>query len=241
MSKIARVTIKKIQELREQGLKWREVAERLGTTEAYCKRIDYEHNHPEALEKRRKKERRVYNKKETGFEIPGTDMVISKNPEAIEAAVGKLGDDKVNAFINYHLDMLRMRQGVNKQDVGDLYRRFIEYLKYCSERNIMPNNMNAYFAIGINRQELSNWYTGKSGSPEHRKFAEDIKAFFSSIHEQGAIDGLINPILTIWWQKAYDNMIEAQKVEQVEETPLGERQTAEQIAAKWSEVTLPDD
>jgi len=226
--------------LREQGLKYKQIAERLGTTENYCKRLMYDAKHPEAKAKHEKSISCRYNKKDEGIEIPGTEMVISKNADVMEYAVGKLGDEKVSAFINYHLDMMRMRQGVDKRNVYDLYQRLGNYLQYCSEHQIMPNNMNAYFAIGINKTDISMWYSGKSGTPEHRKFAEDIKALFSSIHEQGAVDGLINPILTIWWQKAYDNMIEAQKVEQVEETPLGEKQSAEAIAAKWSEIDLPE-
>lgn len=241
MIQIARITIEKIQELRDKGYKQREIAEELGTTENYIKRVIYDSRHPEKLAAKNKKHNRVYNKREEGIEIPGTEIVISRNAEVMEQAVGKIGDDKVNAFINYHLDMLKMRQGVNKQNVPDLYKRFIGYLEYCAARNIVPNNMNAYFAIGISRQDVSLWYNGKMGTPEHRKFAEDIRAFFSSIHEQAGMEGLANPILTIWWQKSHDNMIEAQKLEQVDESPLGEKQSAEAIAAKWSEVELPDD
>lgn len=240
MSNTAKVTVEQIKELREQGWKYKRIAEKFDTTENYLKRLVYEDNHPEAKAKRIKNASRVYNKKEVGIEIPGTDMVISQNKEVIEYAVGKVGDEKVSDFINYHLDMMRMRQGVDKRDVPGLYQRLAIYLKYCSDHQILPNNMNAYFAIGITKNDISVWYSGKGGTAEHKKFAEDVKALFSSIHEQGAVQGLINPILGIWWQKAYDNMIEAQKLEQVEETPLGESQSAEAIAAKWKNIDLPD-
>lgn len=237
----ARVTIEKIQELRDAGLKYKQIAERLGTTENYVRRVVYESKHPEAKEKDKRRANRQYNKREQGITIPSTEMVITGNPETIENVVGKIGDDKVNAFITYHLDMMKMRMGVDKRDVPGLYKRFIVYLQYCAEHNIIPNNMNAYFAIGLNRQEVSSWYTGKSGTPEHRQFAEDIKSFFSSIHEQGAIDGLINPILSIFWSKAYDNLSDQPQKENIEVDPLGEKQSADSIAAKWSEVDLPSD
>ena len=75
-------------------------------------------------------------------------------------------------------------------------------------------------------------------------FADDITMFFASIHEQGGVEGMINPILTIWFQKAYDAMRESDGKELSEDTsPLGERQSAESIAAKWqdADVVLPDD
>jgi hypothetical protein len=68
--------------------------------------------------------------------------------------------------------------------------------------------------------------------------------FFASIHEQGGVEGMINPILTIWFQKAYDAMRESDGKESAGDTsPLGERQSAESIAAKWesADVELPDD
>jgi hypothetical protein len=68
--------------------------------------------------------------------------------------------------------------------------------------------------------------------------------FFASIHEQGGVEGMINPILTIWFQKAYDAMRESDGKELAGDTsPLGERQSAESIAAKWesADVVLQDD
>ena len=245
MIQIPKVTYDKIEVLRNEGYKYREIAAKLGTTINVVKKTIYEHNHPEKKVERSKRENRAYNKREkgSGIEVPGTDIVLTNNVYAIENAVGKLGDDKVNAFITYHLEMLKMRQGVDMRNVPELYERFVNYLKYCAEHNIMPNNSNAYFAIGVSKKDISSWYTGKTGSAAHKQFATDVKAFFSSIHEQGAVEGLINPILGIWWQKAYDGMIEAQKVEQINEEPLGERASAESIAAKWAEadVQLPDD
>ena len=99
--------------------------------------------------------------------------------------------------------------------------------------------MNAYFAIGITKQEISAWNAGQR-SPEHKQFAEDIKQFFASIHEQAGGEGIVNPILSIYWSKAHDGMIEAQKLEVVNTDPLDEKQSSEQIAQKYAGI-LPDD
>ena len=169
---------------------------------------------------------------------PKTGVVVSNNA-AQSQVIARMGDERVTAFVQYHMDMLQMRQGVDKKNVPDLYQRFYRYLAYCAEKGIIPNNMNAYFAIGITKQEISLWNAGQR-SPEHKQFAEDIKQFFASIHEQAGGEGIVNPILSIYWSKAHDGMVEASKLEVVNTDPLGEKQSAEQIAEKYAGI-LPED
>jgi hypothetical protein len=169
---------------------------------------------------------------------PKTGIVVSNNA-AQSQIIARMGDERVTAFVQYHMDMMRMRQGVDKKNVPDLYNRFFAYLGYCAEHGIIPNNMNAYFAIGINKNDIGAWYAGR-GTPEQRQFAEDIKQFFASIHEQAGGEAIVNPILSIYWSKAHDGMVEASKLEVVNTDPLGEKQSAEQIAEKYAGI-LPED
>lgn len=168
----------------------------------------------------------------TGFAV----AVIGNNKQI----VGKMGDEKVSAFIQYHMDMLAMRQGADKRNVPDLYARFARYLQYCQEHGVVPSNMNAYFALGITRDDVWGWKTGNGGTPEHREFATMLAQFFASVHEQGAIDGVLPSINSIFWQKAHDGLIEASKLEVVQNDPLGERKSAEDIAKAYEDVNLPD-
>ena len=142
-------------------------------------------------------------------------------------------------FVQYHMDMLQMRQGVDKKNVPDLYQRFYRYLAYCAEKGIIPNNMNAYFAIGITKQDISVWNAGQR-SPEHKQFAEDIKQFFASIHEQAGGEGIVNPILSIYWSKSHDGMSDNPRVEVTVTDPLGDRASSAEIAKKYEGI-LPDD
>ena len=169
---------------------------------------------------------------------PKTGIVVDNNGQQ-SLVIARMGDERVTAFVQYHMDMLKMRQGVDKKNVPDLYNRFYIYLAYCAEHGIIPNNMNAYFAIGIVKQDIAAWKAGNR-SQEHRQFAEDIAQFFASIHEQAGGEAIVNPILSIYWSKAHDGMIEASKVEVVNTDPLGERRSAEEIAKRYAEV-LPDD
>ena len=169
---------------------------------------------------------------------PKTGIVVSNNA-AQSQIIARMGDERVTAFVQYHMDMMKMRQGVDKKNVADLYNRFFNYLAYCAEHGIIPNNMNAYFAIGISKDDIGAWYAGRR-TPEHKQFADDIKQFFASIHEQAGGEAIVNPILSIYWSKAHDGMIEASKVEVVNTDPLGEKQSAEQIAEKYAGI-LPED
>ena len=169
---------------------------------------------------------------------PKTGIVVSNNA-AQSQIIARMGDERVTAFVQYHMDMMKMRQGVDKKNVPDLYNRFFNYLGYCAEHGIIPNNMNAYFAIGISKDNIGAWYAGR-GTPEQKQFADDIKQFFASIHEQAGGEAIVNPILSIYWSKAHDGMIEASKVEVVNTDPLGEKQSAEQIAEKYAGI-LPED
>lgn len=170
---------------------------------------------------------------------PKTGIIV-QNKGAQSLTIARMGDERVSAFVQYHIDMLQMRQGVNKKDVPDLYNRFYRYLIYCSEKGIIPNNMNAYFAIGVARNEISAWHRGVSGTPEHKQFADDIMQFFASVHEQAGGENIVNPILSIYWSKAHDGMIEASKVEVINNDPLGEKRSAEQISEQYADL-LPDE
>ena len=170
---------------------------------------------------------------------PQTGVVVRNEGQAA-MVIGRIGDEKVSAFVAYHMEMAKMRQGVDKKNVPDLYDRFFKYLQYCHEHGIMPNNMNAYYALGVSRQDIDGWNRSVHGTPEQHDFAVFIKEFFASIHEQGAVEGIINPITSIFWQKAHDGMIEASKVEVVNQDPLGGRKSAENIAKEYTEVELPD-
>ena len=169
---------------------------------------------------------------------PKTGIVVSNNA-AQSQIIARMGDERVTAFVQYHMDMMKMRQGVDKKNVPDLYNRFYIYLTYCAEHGVLPNNMNAYYAIGITKSDISAWNSGR-GTPDQRQFAEDIKQFFASIHEQAGGENIVNPILSIYWSKAHDSMSDNPRIEVTVNDPLGERASSEEIAARYSEI-LPED
>ena len=182
---------------------------------------------------------RGFPKEDAQLVDPATGLVVN-NSNSQSLTIQRMGDERVTAFVQYHIDMMQMRQGVDKKNVADLYNRFYRYLAYCAEHGIIPNNINAYFAIGVVKQEISAWKLGNKGSPEHKQFAEDITQFFASVHEQAGAENIVNPILSIYWSKAHDGMIEASKLEVSNVDALGEKRSAEDIAKQYADVNLPD-
>ena len=170
---------------------------------------------------------------------PQTGLVVDGHGKNAQV-IGRMGDEKVTAFVDYHMACLAMRQGVDKTDVPDLYDRFGRYLEYCREHGVIPGAANAQLAIGISRDDISKWSRGVSGTPEHRAFAEDFKAVMASVNEQAAADGILNPVLSIFWSKAYYGLSDQPKVEVEVVNPLGDKRSAEEIAKRYADV-LPDD
>ena len=171
--------------------------------------------------------------------ITPVDEAVRKlaNPATREIAE-RMGSEKVSRFVAYHIDLFKMGQNCDKKDIPGLYERFAKYLQYCVEHGVVPNNMSAYLAIGVYRDEVSRWAKGTEGTPAHRQFAQDVLSFFSAVHEQGGTDGVMNPIQTIFWQKAYDGLSDQPRFEVEVKNPLGEKRSAEEIAKDYSD--LPD-
>ena len=171
---------------------------------------------------------------------PVDEAVAKLSNPATREIVKRMGDEKVSRFVEYHVDLFMMGQGCDKSDVPGLYDRFKKYLEYCTKNGVVPNNMSAYLAIGIYRDDVAKWSKGIMGTPAHQKFANELLSFFAAIHEQGGTDGVMNPIQTIFWQKAYDGLSDQPKVEIEVRNPLGEKKSAEDIAQAYGEVELPD-
>ena len=165
------VTVEEIYELQSKGYSQAQIAEMKGVSRqaVYQKVRNYE------IKK--------------GLLTPVDEAVRKLANPATREIANKMGDKKVKRFVAYHVDLFMMGQGCDKSDVPGLYERFKKYLVYCTENGVVPNNMSAYLDIGVHKDEITQWSRGVSGTPEHQKFAREVQAFFSSIHEQGGTDG----------------------------------------------------
>ena len=244
MKPIARLDVRTIRKLIEQGMSVAEVAKKYGVSrQAVYERLrkDEEKRHftGEGGTAYGLNKVKFLGSGDNRLVDPETGLVVDAHGST-GAVIGRMGDERVTAFVTYHMECLAMRQGVNKKDPEDLYRRFMRYLAYCQEHGVIPGAANARLAIGVSSRDIRDWELGNRGTPEHKAFAEDFKAVLASVNEQAAADGIINPVLSIFWSKAYYGLTDQPKVEVEVINPLGEKQSAEQIAKRYADVELPD-
>ncbi len=239
-----KIDLKVVRRMMEQGVPVTEIAKKLGVTRQAI------YNRLSADEKKRHgfgdggmlqgiNKVQYLGSGENRVVDPETGLVVDLHGSTARV-IGRMGDERVSDFVTYHMECLAMRQGVDKKNPNDLYNRFIRYLAYCQEHGIIPGAANARLAIGVSARDITDWERGTRGTPEHRAFAEDFKAVMSSMNEQAAADGIINPVLSIFWSKAYYGLSDQPKAEVQITDPLGEKRSAEDIAKAYSEVDLPD-
>lgn len=170
---------------------------------------------------------------------PDTGLVVDAHG-GNAMVIGHMGDEKVSAFVDFHLNCYAMRQGCDKRDVNDLLTRFMRYIAYCKECGAIPSEASARLAIGVSSRDINDWVNGTRGTPEHKQFAQDFKAFMEAANEQAANNGLINPVIYIFRGKSMYAMNDQPKVEVEVHDALGERQSAEEISKRYADI-LPED
>ncbi len=138
----------------------------------------------------------------------------------------KPGDNtRINKIM---LDIMRWGE-VDTSNVKELEKRFEQFIEYAMMNDMRVTNMITYYALGIDKQTASDWRVGRTRGPEHKDFIKKVDKFCSSYREFLGVDGKLNPITLVWWQKNYDGFVD--KVEHVltPNNPLGDVTSASDI------------
>ena len=100
--------------------------------------------------------------------------------------------------------------------------------------------MACYTAMGINKQIAYDMDHGRQGTPEQKKLIQFVKGLCATYREGMMVSNDINPIVGIFWQKAFDGLNELDEVNAVamELNESRAEEDAESIANKYDE--LPD-
>ena len=100
----------------------------------------------------------------------------------------------------------QIRKTVNLNDPSTLWSALDSYLRFCCDTGFMIGNTSLYYAVGISKETASKWSKGqrKAHNPEFKRFADMAKEICACAREQYGVEGLVNPILTIFHQKKYD-------------------------------------
>ena len=145
-------------------------------------------------------------------------------------------------------EMLRMVCNVGeisqKADINDpqsLLDCFHEYLNEAVKSGSRIGNMNAYAAMGITHQTADQWMYGRArrDDPRYKNLILYVKRICSAYREALSLEGKINPILTIFWQKNFDGLTNEEHTVVDFNDPLGDTKSIKEIQEKYAD--LPED
>ena len=145
-------------------------------------------------------------------------------------------------YISHLLEINRISQKANNEDIESLKQCFLEYLELCAKNNMKVGNFGAYAAMGIDRRTAYDWEHGRrrSGNREYQQFITFVKLMIATYRESAIAEGDINPIVGIFWQKAFDGLNEMMEAEASESSnSLPESKDGQQIAEKYQDL-LPE-
>lgn len=225
---VARVTIEKINELKAQGMTYKQIAGVLHSTENYIKKTVYESKKP----KPQKAE-------------PPSRLVkpLSETLASIGPALSESNRGRAAAATAHVMECMDIGRTVDNENPDSLFNGLKAYVQLCLERDFPMTISNACLALGVARKTLLAWKQGQAhtDNPEFQKLAESVYTIVQGGVEATMANGVLNPVLGIWWEKAHFDMKEADRVQEVRADPLGEAKSAEQIAAQYEDLPLPDD
>ena len=151
-------------------------------------------------------------------EPPKNDIALSDNESDIVtiAKIAAIADD------GEHTDWYSMRQ------------RFYRYMQYCAEHDCRMTSGGAYLAMGLGKDGASEIRTGRKHAADsrYRETIAIVDSYMSAYRQKLMIDGTINPILGIFWEKA-SGVSDAPKDQEIIVDPFGDEQDAEKIANKY--------
>jgi len=133
---------------------------------------------------------------------------------------------------------------LDHNDVEEMERRFMNYLRMCAEWDMKVGNQAAYLAIGINKDLVFEWGNRQLTNPKRTEFVKKVQQICGMYREGLMQDGKVNPVTGIFWQKNYDGMKDQTEMVLTPNSPMGEQKSAEALRQKYLEsadiVELPE-
>lgn len=117
----------------------------------------------------------------------------------------KIKDSEIpgeNARYNAHsLEIMTMPK-INTNDYRDVHQRSIDYFMICQRNDMKPNIAGYALALGVSRQTLKDWMSGKVRKP--KEVQEELELFNNVLvaqMEDYMQNGKVNPVSGIFLAK----------------------------------------
>lgn len=139
-----------------------------------------------------------------------------------------------------YIDLIRESFTVDKPNLSDpesVNMAIQAYFNRCYRHNTRPGNMGIYNALGITRQEVNEYITGRRKAP-NPTFIDTLKKIKSSMAEYRELlgtEGKINPATLIFWQKNHDSFTDVQQVEITSTGAPTEEKSVDELRQKMLE------
>ena len=139
-------------------------------------------------------------------------------------------------------ECLKMGQTVDKENIESLYNGLQQYVALCTQCGMPMLVKTCNLALGVNGQTMTKWKNGtqRANDPRYREFAELVESVIAAGIEAAGAAGSLDKILTIYFTKAHFGYSDQPKPQVVENDPFGEKKSAAQIVAQYSNL-LPED
>lgn len=131
---------------------------------------------------------------------------------------------------------------VDHNSIESMQNALEKYVMLCTQSGMPMLVKTCHLALGLNTATVSAWRNGKSRSndPRYKEFVQVMDAVVAAGIEAAGAAGSLDRVLTIWFEKAHFGLFEQQGLVVENADPLGERKSAEEVAAKYADVDLPD-
>lgn len=162
------------------------------------------------------------------------DKAIIATSEELTALTSNIKENFIRELSKPQIDL---------HDPEQVTEAIIGYFTDCELSGKRPGNMGLYRALGMSRQDMNNILTGKSKSKASPTCIDIFKKalhLLSEYREQLGLQGKINPIPLLFWQKNYDGLEDNSKVELVASRGSDPELTPEQVA-RQIEKDIPID
>lgn len=129
---------------------------------------------------------------------------------------------------------------IDLNDDQQVEDRINYYFDYCEKEGLKPVVEGLALALGVTRQALHDWETGRrrgETSPARADMVKKAKEYIAFLMSDAAMSGQVNPVTWIFYAKNYFGMSDKHEIEVKANQPLGEQLSPEEIAKR---VGLPD-
>lgn len=143
--------------------------------------------------------------------------------------------DGYNARLTSFLMEIAPTEPLNRHDVDEMRRRFQHYLETCKKYDMKIANLQAYQAMGLNKDEVTHFITQRSANPERADFLKYVRGMCGAYREALANDGKIRDSIAIFYGKNYDGLKDQQEVV-INANAYDDTVSAEELAKKYLET-----